>query len=251
MLATIKSEALKLFTIRSTYVMIILSIFFLGLYAFYFEGYRGNTGSAASQLAPTAYQEVVTNGGGMIVLFVSIIAILFMAHEYRYNTITYTLTANTRRSQVLASKLLVTAAFSVLYGLLAVGVALGMYMLGLQLRDAALPEQDFNALAEFGRVAVYYVAYGLIGLLLAALLRNIVGAIGTLFGLFIVAEPLLGLVLKENAAYLPITATDTILRASMMQSDKLTPNEAILVSGIYLAVGWVIAWLLFLRRDAN
>lgn len=251
MMPALKAEFRKLFTIRSTYIMLIISALLIVLYAFYFEGYQGNTGSAASKLAPTAYQEIVTNGGGMAVLFVSIIAILFMGHEYRYNTIMYTLTANSRRSKVLAAKLLVMTIFSALFGLFAVAFALGMYKLGLTFRDATLPAQNFDALVEIGRGVVYYIFYGLIGLLIATLLRNIVAAIGTLFALSIVVEPLLSLMLKENAVYLPIAATDTIMRASMMQGDKLTPNSAIVVAGLYLVVGWVIAWLLFLKRDAN
>src|SRR5690606_21230234 len=132
------------------YLLLMLSLAMIVLFAFYFEGYRGNTGSPASTLAPTALQEIVSNGAGLAVLFSSVIAILFMAHEYRYNIITYTLTANARRSNVLLAKFLVMVGFGVLYGLLAVGVAIGSYFLGLSLRDAALPPQEFDVLVHIG-----------------------------------------------------------------------------------------------------
>lgn len=251
MLPALKSEFRKLFTIRSTYIMIILSVMLIALFAFFFEGYKGNTGSPASTLQPTAYKEIISNAGGSVVLFVSIIAILFMAHEYRYNMIMYTLTANARRSRVLLAKLVVITVFAVGFGLAMVALAFGLYHLGLSMRGAELPTQDFEVLPEFGRLAVYYAAYALIAMLFAVLLRNIVGAIAILFALPITIEPLLGLVLKDNAVYLPMAATDTILGASFFQNNALTSNEAILVSGAYIVVAWAIAWALFLKRDAN
>lgn len=252
MLTSLRSDIRKLFTIRSTYILTIIAALLITLLAFYFEGYKGNTGSAASQLAPTAYQEIVSSISGLTAFFfVSIIAILFMAHEYRYNTIMYTLTANARRSKVLLSKILVMVGFGVTFGIVAVLFGLGMYTLGVSLRDATLPAQDFAVLAEFGRVAIYFAAYALFGLLLATLLRNIVAAISVLFAFPIIVEPLSGMILKDNAVYMPFAATDTIVGASLIQGSKLSSNEAIGVASIYLVVGWAIAWILFLRRDAN
>lgn len=251
MLPILKSEARKLLTIRSTYVITFIVLALVALMCFYFEGYRGNTGSAASKLAPTALQEIVGNAAGIGALFLSIIAVLFMAHEYRYNTIMYTLTANTRRSKVLLGKIITITIFGFFFGLITVLFGLGAYLLGLQLRDATLVTQNFDLLAQLGKVAFYYVGYALVGLLIATLLRSVVAAIAVLFMFPVTIEPLLGLVLKDNAVYLPFAALDTIVGASMIQGDNLTSNGAIGVSAIYLVVIGAITWLLFLRRDAN
>lgn len=248
--ATLKAEFLKLFTVRSTYIMIILSVLLITVFAFYFEGYKGNTGSPASTLTPDALREIVSNAAGLSVTFASIIAILFMAHEYRYNTIMYTLTANVRRGRVLFAKVATILLFSIGYGLLAVGVALGCYMAGLSLRDASLPAQNFEALEQIGKVVFYYMGYALIGLLLATLTRSVVMAIGTLLIFPITIEPLLSIILKDDAKYLPFTALDSTVGASMMPS-VLPPGEAIAVTCAYLAAGLLITWLLFVRRDAN
>jgi len=249
MISTFKSEFRKLLTVRSTYILIIFSVLITILFAFYFEGYKGNTGSAASTLSPLALKEILTSGGGMGVMFASIIAILFMAHEYRYNMITYTLTANANRSKVLLTKLVTISIFGALYGLFIVLFALGSYMAGLSLRDAELPTQQFDLLPELARITYYYVGYALIGVIFAAITRNVVGAIATLFVLSITIEPLLTLLLKDNAKYLPITALDSTVGATFSQS-VLSPGMAIVVSAGYLAFGVAVAWLLFLRRDA-
>ncbi len=251
MLPTIKAEFRKLLTVRSTYILVGLSLVLVIFYAFFFEGYKGNTGSSAAKLAPTAMQEIIANAAGLGVTLVTIIAILFMAHEYRYNTIMYTLTANARRTRVLLAKVVASAIFSAGVGLLIVSVALGGYLFGLSLRGASLPPQDFPALVEIGKVAFYYLGYALIGLLLAALVRNIVAAVAGLLILSTTIEPLLAeFVLKANAKYLPFTALDTSVGATMMQN-PLSTGVAMGVAGAYLLAGLLATWFLFVRRDAN
>lgn len=251
MLPALKSEFRKLFTIRSTYVMVALSLIIIAFFCFYLEGYKGQIEtSPASKLAPTAIQEIVRNYASIGTIFVALIAILFVAHEYRYNTIMYTLTANARRTRVLVAKILSIAMFSVVYAVLAFGFAIACYYLGLILRDAHLPAQNFDLLTQLGKMVVYFIAYALLGLLIATLVRSVVAAIAIFLVFPSTIEPLLGLVLKDNAVYLPYAAIDKIIGSGTVHGD-LSTSAAIAVATTYLVIGWLIAWLLFLRRDAN
>lgn len=250
MIATIKSEFLKLFTVRSTYILTLLALVFIALLNLYFEGYRGNSGSPAANLESTAVREIVANASGMVAVFIAIISILLMAHEYRYNTIMFTLTANTHRTRVLLSKSLAIVTFGVVFGVLAMAFAVGCYFIGLELRDAVLPAQQFDVLFTLGKVTLYFTVYSLIGLLLAGLVKGVVGAIAFFFVAPITVEPLLRLVLKDNAAYLPFTMFDSIMGAGLIQS-KLSTTRIVLFSALYIAIAWLITWILFLRRDAN
>lgn len=246
----IKSELRKLFSLRSTYILIFLSFALIVLFAFFFEGYKGNTGSPASTLQSTALHEIVANGVGLGITFASIIAILFMAHEYRYNLIMYTLTANVRRTKVLFAKMLTILLFGIGYGLLASLLALGSYLLGLSLRDAILPAQDFNVLSEFGKVIFYSAGYILIGMLIAAIVRSVVAAIAIFLMVPTTLEPLLSLVLKDNSKYLPFTTLDSTVGASVIQN-TLSPKNAIILSCVYLVAAAIITWIVFVRRDAR
>lgn len=252
MIPTLKAEFRKLFTIRSTYFIVAIVLAITALMCFYFEGYKGNTGSPAATLQTGALQDVITNPIriGISALLLTIIAVLFMAHEYRYNTIMYTLTANTRRTTVLLIKMLTITVFAILFGLVTSLFSIVMYKLGLHFRDATLPTQDFAVWSTFGKVLFYYVGYALIGLLLAALLRAVVGAIVMILLIPTTIEPLLSLALKDNAVYLPFAALETVLSASMMRGD-LTSTGALGVSVIYIVVVGVVTWVLFLKRDAN
>lgn len=250
MLGTIKSEIRKLLTVRSTYVLLFVIFAMALFFNFYIEGYWGQSGSAAGTLQPGALREVIGNGVGMAALFISIIAILQMGHEYRHNTITYTLTANSRRTQVFLAKTLVLGAFAVVVGLLVALVSLLTYKLGLSLRDASLPPQDIEYGIHFFRVAVYSFVYGILGLLVAVLLRNLIGAIVFILIFPTTAEPLLGLLLKDKSVYLPFTTFDHILGAAITQGD-MTMNRATIFSLLYIAILGVVTWVLFVRRDAN
>jgi len=245
-----KAEFRRLFTIRSTYIITFISLVLTIFFCLWIEGYKGLSGSPAANLSPTALHEILANGLGMGIGFATIIAILFMAHEYRYNTIMYTLTASASRTKALLAKLITMITFTIGYGLLSVAVAFASYYVGLSLRDASLPAQDFNVLAELGRLVFYCAAYSLVGILLATATRSVVFAIATIFVFPTAIEPLLGLLLKENAKYLPFTTLDSTIGAAMAQN-TLSSGTAMIVSTGYLAVALVVTWILFVKRDAN
>jgi ABC-2 type transport system permease protein len=252
MLDTIKSDLRKLLTVRSTYFLIIVGTLLASFIAFYVEAWWGKTGDAAGRmsLTPEALHTVVTSGAGAIATFACLVAILQVGHEYRYNTIMYTLTASSSRLKVFLSKMLTLTGYALAASSLALIVVVGMYFLGLSLRGADLPAQHFNVLPELARVAFYFMLYGMFGFLLGVLLRSLVAAIVVVFLLPSMVEPLLSLLLKGNSKYLPSSAFDGVIGMSH-GSAALSANAAVLVSLVYLAVLSLAAWILFLRRDAN
>lgn len=250
MLGTIKAEIRKLLSVRSTYVLLFIILGLSVLINFYVEGYWGQSGSAAGTLQPGALREVIGNGVGMAALFISIIAVLQMGHEYRHNMINYTLTANARRTQVFIAKVLVIGLFSILAGLFVGAFSIVMYKLGLSLREASLPPQDFDYVLTAGRIALYSFAYGVLGLFVTMLLRNLVGSIVFLLIVPTTVEPLVGMLLKDNAIYLPFSTFDHILGAAIMQGN-MTSNTASVLTVVYICALGIITWLTFMRRDAN
>src|ERR1700744_3733974 len=105
MIATLKAEFRKLLTVRSTYVITGLVLVLVIFVAFYVEGWRLDS---AGLRDPTQLAGDVT-GALMITVFGAIVAILLMTHEYRYNTIMYTLTSSNSRSKVFISKFIVVS----------------------------------------------------------------------------------------------------------------------------------------------
>lgn len=250
MIPALKAEFRKLLTVRSTYIMALIIALLTVLVNLYFEGYRGVTGSAASNLAPNALQEIIINQAGTAAVFIAIISILLMAHEYRYNTINYTLTITASRTKAFVAKSIAAATFGTVFGLAMVGFAIVCYYIGLSIRGASLPAQDLVIATTIAKLVLYFGIYALVGLLLASVIKNLVGAIAFFFIVPVTVEGLLSQVLKENTAYLPFTMFDSILGAGFITS-KLSIARIITFSLLYIAIAWLVSWQLFLRRDAN
>ena len=248
MLPAITAEFRKLFTVRSTYIVSVLAILLSGFFSFYIQGMRAE----GSLMFTGKLQDEIISTVALLAIFGAIIATLLITHEYRYNTIMYTLTASNSRSKVIIAKITAVMGYVLLFALTGVIVSVAAMYLGLAVKDYSLISQTIHWGDLLWRCFYYMLAYGLAGLVLGFLARQVVGAIVIIFLFPSTIEPLLGLLLKENAKYLPFTALNRVVDNSPAQSgDALTVGVAAAVFGGYLAVAWIVAWVLFYRRDAN
>ncbi len=255
MLSLIKSETRKLFTIRSTYLLIALVLIMMLFFGFYVEGFK--SAADATQDPARLNYEIFTalmNTMG----FISILGLLLVTHEYRYNTINYTLTSSRSRTQTLLAKWLVMSIVAIIATLVIGILTPTLVWLGVRVQGLTLVPQTLEIGNLLWRCLFYGWAFASAGVLVAVLIRNQVGAIITfLFGIGVV-ESLMGLLLKDNVIYLPFNALNQVVRAGPAPSVKvgehlpyLSPGKAALLFLAYLLIGWVVAWILFLRRDAN
>jgi len=247
-IAALKAEFRKLLTVRSTYILTGLALAFVVFYAGYIEGFK-LTGKEL--LNPHLLsQDIVGAIGSLPLVLGVIVAILLMTHEYRYNTVMYTLTSSNSRSKVLLAKILALTIFGLVFTAVVGALSPLMSLAGIHLHgDGALlaPQAvDYGSLVW--RSLFNGWAYIMIGLLLATLIRNQIGAIVSLFVIPTV-EQVLGLLLKDNVVYLPFNALNAVLTAP--PKGGISYFHAAVVVAVYLVIGWVIAWVLFLKRDAN
>lgn len=241
MIPLLRAEARKLFSVRSTYIISAIALALITFLAFYTEGYRG--------MFPTEtwLTTLMANVATTITIFVAIVAILLLGHEYRYNTITYTLAAANSRTKVLLAKIITVIGFSLGMTVIAWLLAVVAYIAGVSLSPnegqiLVSPEFVWN---NIWRGFYLVVSFGLIGLLLAFLIRQLVGAIAVLF-IWPTVELLLSPLLKESARYLPFSLLEKI-----GSNSPFATNSAAFLFAAYLAALWLLAWYLFLRRDAN
>lgn len=249
---TLKAEFRKLLTVRSTYLITGLVTILVMFVAFYLEGWRLD---AAGLHDPGQLASDVT-GALNVTVFGPIAAILLMTHEYRYNTIMYTLTSSNSRSKVLLSKFIVVSLYALFLTVLIGVLSPLMAYLGIHAHGHTLVHQTLHYGNLMWRSLFFGWGYGMAGLLLAVLTRNQVASIVSLFLIPSVVEQLLGeLLLKHNSVYMPFSALFQVLDGSTHgggpTSSSMSPAKAAGVYCAYLVVGWAVAWMLFLRRDAN
>jgi ABC-2 type transport system permease protein len=247
MLATLKSEFRKLLTIRSTYVNVIICLLIVALFAGFGSGFRGTPADMqhADYLASQSTSAVVFVG--MILAFVGL---LLAGHEYRYNTIMYTLTASNRRTKVLVAKLVAITAFALLASLLMAVFSPICTVVGAHLAGKHIGAQTFDVWSLLWRCLFCGWGYAMYAFILLLIIRNQIGAIVTYLLLPLLGENILMQLFKHSGQYLPFTALQSVVQPDALGNHTTSAHAAVVVL-LYVLVGLVVSTILFVKRDAN
>lgn len=259
--STLAAEWSKLFSLRSTYVTLLVTLILaIGLSG----GITLIIGSSINEwdpMARAAYDPIMMSFFGLIfsTILLCLIGVTFVASEYATGMIRLTLTATPRRGRVLLAKVLIITGLTLVVGLISsVGAFLiGQAILGsFDLATAALTDPDaLRTVLGYGLLAPIYP---LLGASLAVLFRSTAAAISTVLAI-IFTPAIFGALLpawwQENVLrYLPDRAADSIAIGHLGSSgfvgiSYLEPTAAVVVIASWLAVFLGAATIALLRRD--
>lgn len=268
MKAALKAEFKKLLTVRSTYVLMLGFLILGAFFSFYVYGFKNSGLPQYTGPSPLDHARASLFAAGSITQIANItsvagalIALLLLAHEYRYNTIIYTLAASNSRTKTLAAKIIAVFCLVFVYSLIATAILLTLVWAGAAAAGHSLPAQDINFFVFFTKCIFFCEAFAMAGLVFITLIRNQIGAIAALLILPNTVEGLLSLLLKKNSVYLPFTALQQVASPPEIAGDapahsaattgSLSAPKGALVFLCYLILFWIIAWYLFRRRDAT
>lgn len=244
MMNAIRAEFRKLFSVRSTYVLILLALLVELLLAFYANGVKAsNEGLASTTYLSSQPTQAIT----LLGIFGALIAILLVTHEYRYNTILYTLTAAKSRSTVLFAKVVATTCFSVVFTIIMSLIAVLLVFIGIKIGGGNLAAQSFPLAEMVWKTLLIGWGYAMFGLILAFIIRVQPGVIAALFLIPSTLESILGIVLKNNVAYLPFTALSNV----GLNNPEITAGKSAIILLAYVLGGLLVSLILFNKRDAN
>jgi len=246
MIPVLKSEFRKLLTVRATYGTIIASLLLVMLFAGFGDGYLGSSAlNTPGVLAGESAQALFIIG-----LVLAIAGLLLVGNEYRYNTIMYTLTSSNRRIKDLVAKVVAVSVFAVLTSLFMTFFAPLCTVLGAHLHGHHIAPQTFDYWGVIWRCVFCGWGYAMYALILATILRSQIGALVTFLLFPLIGENILGILLKHNMKYLPFNAVGDVVMPTRLGNDT-TSIHSLLIVLVYVAVGWLISAILFVRRDAN
>jgi len=252
MISLIHAELRKIFSVRSTYFIIFLAFVVNALIAGFGKGYLSSNEVPSNVLVGSGIlQDAILIAVNITAIFGALIALLLITHEYRYNTILYSLTSSRSRTQFLAAKVLAVILLSLTLTTALACAAPLFTWIGVHISGHSLPAQSIAYGNIYWRVLFYGWGNAIIGLLFGALIRNQIGAIMTFFLIPSTVEGLLSLILKDNSAYLPFTLLSNVLIQGDGLGKSISYGHAAALFSLYMVGGWLVAWLLFLRRDAN
>jgi ABC-type transport system involved in multi-copper enzyme maturation permease subunit len=186
-------------------------------------------------------------------LAIGVLGVLVISREYGTGLIRTTFTAVPQRRTVLAAKVAVFGAVSLIVSMLSVFVAFLVGQAILHSKNVGVSLGDPSVLRAVLGAGIYLTVIALLGLGIATIVRRTAGAIAVLVGLVLVF-PLLTQALPspwnhDIAKYLPSELGDALFSVRH-SANHFSPGAALGVFAIWLIVTYVIATVLITRRDA-
>jgi ABC-type transport system involved in multi-copper enzyme maturation permease subunit len=261
MIDALRYEWVRLRTLRSTYWLTGIALLVAGLLALPALSLTDNPA-----LSQQDYGDIITGGGGgaifLISIFVGLLGVFAIGHEYRYGTIRPTLCAIPRRSMLMAAKLILVLVWVLVVGLVAQALRFFICWLILGSKWTAHPFDGVNPRLWIGSIG-YMVVFALVGLALSGLFRSMPAAIVTLIVMPLIAENLIhGLLtihalrsLRGIGKVLPFSAGSQIMSYPSNDDNGLAGQLVGPWPGAFIFIGFLcilmaLSWTLFERRDA-
>lgn len=246
MIPALNAEFRKLVTTRSTWFLVTATFLLTtGLVGFWIFGYKDVSHAGASG---KALLDGILTAINVIGVFLPFIAILLVGHEYRYNTITYSLTSVNHRSKLFFAKYLAAVSFILVVAAVLVLCMIVAFHIGQAVAGIETMGQELDPWSLVWRFVASVIGGVTFAFILSMLIRSLTGTIAVVIVLPSFIESLLGgLLLHENAKYLPYTALGNLTQLNT----GVSTTFSLWVVCAYVAVVGAVAYALFLKRDAN
>ncbi|WP_164737362.1 ABC transporter permease subunit [Georgenia sp. SYP-B2076] len=265
---TLRSEWIKLFSLRSTWWTLGLTVVLMSGFAL-LQAYgvglmldgripAGAPGATSEQAASFEIigAEVVTGGYQVGVLTVAVLGALLLTGEYSTGMIRSTLSAVPRRLSMLAAKALTITVVTV--GVSVVGLVVAALVSAplLSGHDLVPALDDARTWQVVGGMTYFFVVAGLFALGLAAIIRSTAGTITAVVTVLLLLPGVLQFVnldwVQDAMTYLPLPAATSFLSVSnaFSAASPLAAWEGVGVVGAYAVVALGAGAVVLRRRDA-
>ncbi|MEV7342147.1 ABC transporter permease [Streptomyces sp. NPDC093544] len=234
----LRSEWAKLWSLRSTWITLGLSLVILVGFGLIFASAYSSGGNGRGPGSDVQDGIAVALGGiNFAQLALGVLGVLVMAGEYSTGMIRSTLAAVPTRLPVLWSKIVAFGGIAFLITTVAVFVSFFATQGVLSGSDIELGISDSGVVRSLLGAGAYLALAGVLGVALGALLRSVAGGIGLLVVVLMLLPVFSGLLstsLQDDISpYLPSNAGGSMF-ALHQASNTLSPG-----AGLAVLVGWV------------
>jgi ABC-2 type transport system permease protein len=239
----VRAEALKLRTLRLTWVLSGVAVALAGVVGFAMVKIGQETGQALDLTQ-------VARGPAPAAWFVGVVvAVIATAGEFEHRTLRTTLLHHPRRVPVLVAKALVSAAYGALLSLAAATAAATAGVVSARVVGMSLPAGSLAGWTATGAVVLLGALWGLLATGLGTLTRSTAMAVAAVLVWRLVLEGLVPIVTgrPEIVRWLPGGASDA---AVGLGGDRMLPAAGgAAVFAAYALAGAAAAAVVLLRRD--
>lgn len=242
MLSLIRTEMLKVRTVRSPWLLLAASplLVVAGISGLVLSG--GKTPSAALQSGALAHV-------GLTSIFTLVFGILAVAGEYRHKTISDAYLSTPSRGRVIGAKLVVYAVFGALSGVLSSLIGVGAAAAWWSDKGAPFAWANSQMWTTIGGSIAWNAAFAAIGVGVGALIRNLVGAIAVALAWVALVEGVIGQLIGSLARWLPFSAGQALGAGAGTSGNLLSRGGGGAVLAVYTLVFAMLAVATTMRRD--
>lgn len=237
----LRSEWLKLWTTRTTWVMLGIALLGEGLFAGLYVG--------LAPFSEIGEIETVATGTGLLLVMLLVLGVLIATTEFRHGTASSTFLVSPRRYPVLLGKLGVALLVGLLAGAIYVAINGGLALSIFSGRGGELPATS-DLVEVYAGVVISYALICAFGLGVGAIVRNQVGAIIAAIAFFFVLSPLPELLPGSIGDYFPAQAIGS-LHGSSEGDGSLNQVGGGLVFAAWSLGLFALGTLLICRRDLS
>jgi ABC-2 type transport system permease protein len=175
------------------------------------------------------------------------------AQEYTHGTLRNLLVRQPRRLTLLLGKFLAMCLFALISVILSaiVSITLAFALSGrakVVTHAWSTSDARIGVLHTFVNVLISVIAFGTVGMILGLLLRSPISAISIGVAWLLVVENIIAATVKNSGKWMPGQLMNTVAAGGDITA---TYSHALLVLLAYLAVGVLVASVLFRRRDVT
>jgi ABC-2 type transport system permease protein len=204
----LRSEWLKLWTTRTTWVMLGIGLLGEALFAGLYTGLASLSDIEGPASDPEGLETIAT-GVGLLMVLMLVLGVLNVTTEFRHGTSSSTFLASPKRYPALLAKLAVSLLVGLLAGLAFVVVNGGLSISLLSSRGGDIPAASDLA-SVYAGVVVSFAILCAFGFGVGAIVRNQVGAILAAIAFFFILSPLPELLPGSIGEYFPAQAVGSL-----------------------------------------
>jgi hypothetical protein len=242
----LRSEWLKLWTTRTTWVMLGIGLLGEALFAGLYTGLASLEEIEGPASDPEGLATIAT-GVGLLMVLMLVLGVLIVTTEFRHGTSSSTFLVSPKRYPALLAKLAASLLIGLLAGLAFVIVNGGLAISLFADRGGDLPASS-DLVSVYAGVVVSFALLSAFGFGVGAIVRNQVGAIIAAIAFFFVLSPLPELLPGSIGEYFPAQAVGS-LHGTEEGGGALNQVTGGLVLGAWAAALVAIGIALICRRD--
>lgn len=251
MIRTIRSEWIKLRTVRMNLVLFVIAVAFPVIVCVLVASLGEITDLRVSDVAG-----LVAGTSVITALLLGVVGAVSISAEFAYGTIRPTFAATPRRMRVLAAKAFVIAIFAVVAEALVVVICYSLSSAIATSRGASLSlSDDTQAKSALIGIVVFAIIVSLLGFGLGMVIRNTPAAVAVLILWPLVAENIIFLVLTaanvdRPRRFLPYTSGFGLASTDVSSHDGLSRIAGGVFFGAVTAAVAILGAFITSRRDA-